>query len=58
MMFSQVRLRAALAQRPEDCVVAVTRTAYIRVDQIRGLPFVTRNDFARLCLATEARAQT
>ena len=30
----------------------------MRVDQIRGLPFVTRNDFARLCLATEARAQT
>lgn len=27
----QARLRAALVQRPEDCVVAVTEDAYIRV---------------------------
>jgi len=28
---AQARLRAALSQRPEDCVVAVTEDAYIRV---------------------------
>ncbi len=28
---AQARLRAALTQRPEDCVVAVTEDAYIRV---------------------------
>jgi hypothetical protein len=28
---AQARLRAALAQRPDDCVVAVTDDAYIRV---------------------------
>ncbi len=28
---AQARLRAALTQRPEDCVVAVTDGAYIRV---------------------------
>jgi hypothetical protein len=28
---AQARLRAALIQRPEDCVVAVTDDAYIRV---------------------------
>jgi hypothetical protein len=28
---AQARLRVALTQRPEDCVVAVTEDAYIRV---------------------------
>ena len=28
---AQARLRAALTQHPEDCVVAVTEYAYIRV---------------------------
>jgi hypothetical protein len=28
---AQARLRAALTKRPEDCVVAVTEDAYIRV---------------------------
>ena len=28
---AQARLRAALSQRPEDCVVVVTENAYIRV---------------------------
>jgi hypothetical protein len=28
---AQARLRAALSQRPEDCVVAVTEDAYVRV---------------------------
>jgi hypothetical protein len=28
---AQARLRAALTRRPEDCVVAVTDDAYIRV---------------------------
>ena len=28
---AQARLRAALTQRPDDCVVAVTEDAYIRV---------------------------
>lgn len=28
---AQARLRAALTQRPQDCVVAVTDDAYIRV---------------------------
>lgn len=28
---AQARLRAALTQRPEDCVVAVTEDVYIRV---------------------------
>ena len=28
---AQARLRAALSPRPEDCVVAVTEDAYIRV---------------------------
>lgn len=28
---AQARLRAALTRRPEDCVVAVTEDAYIRV---------------------------
>ena len=28
---AQARLRAALSQRPGDCVVAVTEDAYIRV---------------------------
>ena len=28
---AQARLRAALTQRPEDCVVAVTEDAYIRL---------------------------
>ena len=28
---AQARLRAALSQRPDDCVVAVTDDAYIRV---------------------------
>ena len=28
---AQARLRAAISQRPEDCVVAVTEDAYIRV---------------------------
>jgi transcriptional antiterminator Rof (Rho-off) len=28
---AQARLRAALSQRPEDCLVAVTEDAYIRV---------------------------
>ena len=29
---AQARLRAALSQHPEDCVVAVTEDAYIRVE--------------------------
>ena len=28
---AQARLRAALTQRPDDCVVAVTEDAYIRM---------------------------
>ncbi|MGH3127361.1 MAG: hypothetical protein ACRDPX_05540 [Gaiellaceae bacterium] len=33
---AQARLRAALAQRPDDCVVAVTDDAYIRVGPDSG----------------------
>jgi hypothetical protein len=33
---AQARLRAALSQRPEDCVVAVTEDAYIRVGSDSG----------------------
>jgi hypothetical protein len=31
----QARLRAALVRRPDDCVIAVTEDAYIRVEAER-----------------------